>query len=471
MPGLKYHRGERVTRNRITYTPDSYGGMGTALFAQYTMLSLTEQVRASAAGELNDQHRKMLSRLRDTSIDSPIDRETLQYLGRRVITAAHVAARPELARAPIMCACNAERIAMQTAKAQRFSKEIGAPLLMYKVTLKLEQEVTLSPDDIQLMFDQDDALWRPFVAGRGAFLTATVSRERGLCNGYPVQTHSLTFKGSPEAQQHIRDMIDAAGPGDIVHLPTTPESVNVIIPDATPEGWGEGASLLGGQVIIPVRRATTVAHKREVLLRGRYVNIEFTTIGVELDFCVSLYKAQSRTLPLAIMDANERPGTVVQFESLVVGGSRVEDAKDFFLMPVLPGQKLFHLLDLRVSSQLRTYMGGFVEGRGKFDSARAQVARDAYEGTFTVKKRAANRVGTKRTQLDRCIRANISGSKARGESVSATLVRAASAAPAPRPRGQAAAQFVPNGLCLLPNFGASCFINVILWVSHCMSVH
>jgi hypothetical protein len=474
MPVQKHHRGERVTRKRISYKADSYGRMGTELFAQYTMVALTAQERASAVGPLNDKHRRLLQRLRDTTLDSPIDRESLQYLGSREITAAMVMSRPELARAPIMYACNAERLAMQTAKAQRFCKEMGIPLLMYKVSLYRTQDVELSKEEIDELFAQGNALWIPFVPNRGAFLTAPISRERGLCNGCPVVTHSLTFKACSEAMlQDIRDMIDAAAPGEIVRLPLIPDAVNVTIPDATPEMWGDGATLVSGTVVVPVRQCK-VEHTQEVLVRGRYVAIRYTTIGVELDFCISLYKAQSRTLPLAIMDANKRPGTEVLFESLVVGASRVTDANDYYLMPVLPGKTLYHMLDLRVCSQLRTYMSGFVDGRGKFDSVRAQAARDVYESKFPAGGRTAHHAkgGAKLTQLQLAVRASIAGTTARGGSVSATLARAATASSVQRQRVQAAVpvqavRAVPEDLCLLSNFGASCFINVIFWVSGC----
>jgi hypothetical protein len=320
--------------------------VGSRLFNKFEMISLTNQYRSE-----DPDHTALIQKLRDTSLNSPIDDDVINSLN--VLTSTDVDEDNSWLTAPIIVCSNTERHALNLTQARRFAIKNGVPILRWKHDLTVSAS---SLDDIakDLLYDNEPELTGLFVEGAPALLSRNINPMKGLANGTPVTLHSITMCPDDDPEDII-NKIRNASPGDFVDIPP-PLSVNVKCTSIDATEWNIQHTLVQGQVVIPLIAQSH--HKNKIEFGDNGTTIRYKSYIHELAFALTFHKIQGQTVPRIILDLNNRPKQLgrLNFFGVYVGVSRVKFGKNLRILPCQPDSSLSHLKRLKPDPCLKEWL-------------------------------------------------------------------------------------------------------------------
>ncbi len=151
------------------------------LFNKFEVMHFTQQMRA--ARDLD--HTNMIETFRDVNSSGFTDEmfKKLKVLNISDFTG------PESFHwkfdVPVLVTTNQTKDAIDYLKIKYLAKEIGVPLVRWKIPTR--------PEIDESVLNSSDLFWNYFVVGAPVMLTENLSPPRGLANGTAGKMHSLTF--------------------------------------------------------------------------------------------------------------------------------------------------------------------------------------------------------------------------------------------------------------------------------------
>ena len=364
---------------------------GVELFQQFELVELTKQMRS-----VDPEHSAVVEQIRNLAAHNPVTQDVLNHVQQRVLTTEDVQRDAKwLTRVPIITDLNSRREAINSHQAVAFAVFNDRVVITWRKQLKAHKcNDDINEEDLEEMYEHPCALdW--FVQGGPAFLVErNIRPEKGLANGTPCTLHSLCFRDEA-ARAEAEALVAQAKGGDVVRLPQPPVSVNVrpTLPKHQQQ-WAENSTLVRGEVVIPIpvtSAAQAAAAKAnsgtdamygsrkqthgkvsgdvggstgkrpekcvELRLRsGVMIYPLFETSGYALAFCITYYKAQSKTFADGVvLDLNSAPS----LPSFLVGISRPTTGANLRMLPLAPGKSLNGLLSLQHDRSVVAWKAGF----------------------------------------------------------------------------------------------------------------
>ena len=357
--------------------------VGTSLFASFTRIELTEQMRASR----DIQHTEMLDRMRSPPLGQ--NRITVADLARlRVLTPEDVREDPRWANTHIVVTSNAERININDWQSANFAAISRQPRLIWNLPLLGPAAAMLPHDDLVTAYKNNNELLGIFVTGAKAFMTENLNPTRGLANGTAVVYHSINLHES-EDRERIIDEISSASGKDI-YLLHPPTSINVSIINANPAEF-IGRTVVANEVVIPIHEGRKPT-EHKVMIHGKKLSMTTRSIATELGYAVTIHKVQGQTCDRLAIDINLRPFLPhISFHGLYVALSRVRESSNLRIMPLQPNiQNLNHLLKLEPPEDLLAWLDGFdsngvwIASNSKLNRKTAKAKKSLSHNTYNV---------------------------------------------------------------------------------------
>ena len=192
------------------------------------------------------------------------------------------------------------------------------------------------------------------------FLNENINPGKKIGNGSMGFMHSLCLDPKEDLVE-LRSKIEKAEPGELIVLRYPPISLNVRLANAKEDPLQAADSLLKGDSIVPITLRTRSKYEPikpwEVLRRIEDIEgIRYRGIGVDVGFAITFDKAQSKTLPAAIVDFTLWPAMNLSFERVLVGLTRIADLDDIRLMPLHSGCTFNHLYKLKPDPRMLCWM-------------------------------------------------------------------------------------------------------------------
>jgi len=332
-------------------TPYAYG---RELLQLFKMISFTEQFRSKDA-----VHTASINQMRRVDTTQPITKSILNSLkvlspsDLEDITDDQGVTRPSPFRtAPIIVCSNRERHEINLSQSQRYGKAKGVPILRWKKTLIVSDDVGDILSDI--LHDKEPDLQGIFVEGAPAHLSDNLNATSGLANGTPVILHSILLSEEDDPDSY-REQVANASPGEVIDIPV-PFAVIVEIPNIDHATFGlKHKSLVDGKVVIPLTYKSDTKNKIEI----EDQKIHYKSHSYQIAFGVTFHKVQGQTVPKIILDLNKRPGRALgclDFHGLYVGLTRVQYCADIRILPCHDDLKFKHLLALKPNLNLKEWL-------------------------------------------------------------------------------------------------------------------
>jgi hypothetical protein len=223
-----------------------------------------------------------------------------------------------------------------------------------------------SKEHIKHAMANNETFYELFVPGARAFLTHNINTAIGLANGTEIKYDSISFD-DPDVEREYRKHLNCHSPGDIITLDKPPSAINVELfadfsgdseaqkkKNATKrQNWQHGSLVKdGGRIVIPIstkyrnfnewetasipaayktsRRDQTSGLIRSFSWFRSLYDVSKVPLRdhfcIEPGFCITLHKAQGRTIRRLILSISDHPYHKLRhkWEGLYVGLSRVE---------------------------------------------------------------------------------------------------------------------------------------------------
>ena len=192
-----------------------------------------------------------------------------------------------------MCG-NAERCLINQQQAARFEIHYQHKVIKWHCEL-VGIATSLPTNDIDFIYvNNTTTLTFSFVIGSPCFLTENINVLKGLVYGTLCKCHSLSYTRTNE-QEEMQDIISHSGDRVINMVPIPPDFLNV-----EPQGfttWDPNDSLLGAEAyVIPIPIA-----KKRLIIKVRGQQFQAKVHAVDLEFAITFYKIQGKSLPLIIL--------------------------------------------------------------------------------------------------------------------------------------------------------------------------
>lgn len=175
----------------------------------------------------------------------------------------------------------------------------------------------------------------------------------------------------------LKAKIRTAQPGEVVHLPQPPFSVNVRLHNQDATLWPSTQTLIPNDVVIPLKIGkfgkTVTTKKKQTLFN--YDRFELLSI-----FAMTYHKTQDATMDKVVLDLNKKVGTLASFSlnHFYVGFFKVKTSDNLRILPSLTGD-WDHLTKLKHNHLYVCWMAGFINGKGKWLPDRCQTAFEQAE--------------------------------------------------------------------------------------------
>jgi hypothetical protein len=328
--------------SKMTLQADGYG-----FFSKFENHILTTQQRATAGSA---QSARIDTASRTGNMGNLLDGTVYKYLNDPTGNAK------DFADAPVITGRNERRRKINFHRAVEWCKKKGVPLVLWKKHIDPSQ---MTNEFISHMYqDPSSDVYEHFALDAPAMLLVNVVPHLRVSNGTSARMHSLTWTaqaGQDSVGAAMRDRIFRARPGQIIEV-VPPDFVNVVIKT------GVVIPALGE----PLREITTATNEVEYeqLLPMKWWDMRaksskgFTKFpahsshAVDLGFAFTFYKVQGATLPRVILDLNFQSRIECTFAAVYVGISRVRNAEDLRLLPIIKPSVTTMIDDLRWGTQL-----------------------------------------------------------------------------------------------------------------------
>jgi hypothetical protein len=220
-----------------------------------------------------------------------------------------------------------------------------------------------SEEYIKNAMSTNESFYELFVQGARGYLTHNVNTSIGLANGTEIKYDSISFE-NPDDEEEYRKHMKNRSPGDIVTLHKPPSAINVELFADFPgdseaqkkknavrrRNWQHGSLVRSGRrVVIPISTSFRSYNEWEqAYVPPAYSTSRCESSGltrqslfplyhaskvplkdyfcIEPGFCITLHKAQGRTIQRLILSISDHPHHRLRhkWEGLYVGLSRVE---------------------------------------------------------------------------------------------------------------------------------------------------
>jgi hypothetical protein len=211
----------------------------------FQLIPLNTQCRASQ----DVVHSGIIQRLRDTSVECPIDNELIDYLQEHTLKQNHFREDPTWGLAPVITTSNRERSNLVLALAKITAKQLGVPVIRWKIPITGNLAKKYDGYELSLLYENEPSLWGIFVEGAQAYIKAeNVSPPKGFANGSPVNFHSIVLSAK-DNNAFLKEQISNTAPGEVINLPNPPIFINVRVHIANGKA---NETLVPGIVVIPL---------------------------------------------------------------------------------------------------------------------------------------------------------------------------------------------------------------------------
>jgi hypothetical protein len=186
-----------------------------------------------------------------------------------------------------------------------------------------------------------------------AYLTYNINLSNDLANGTLVREHFLAFD-TIEEKLFLDSMIATTPPGETITLPHPPTAINVELyadfPDDTEKmhqdkennrkKWNHGSITQDGKIVIPIDKTRCKFHTESIRSSSLPFFYNASTVPIadyfpiELGFCITVPKAQGRTIHRLVASLSEHPSPFLRFkyEQIYVLLSRITGRHDLSLL-------------------------------------------------------------------------------------------------------------------------------------------
>jgi hypothetical protein len=222
---------------------------------------------------------------------------------------------------------NYERQEINAFMATLWAKHFNTHVVRWKRKIKYDRWSGRPHSDESLQEAEKQAcFYEYFVPHCPAYLTYNLNLLNELANGTLVSEHSLAFDNSKE-KVYLDEMVESTPIGGMIDLPSPPTAINVeIFPDfpndslnillkkqAKRAKWKHGSVTDDGTIVIPIDPKAGKYHNESI--RGStfpfYYNASKVPMSdhfpIELGFCITVPKAQGRTIHYISASLSEHP--------------------------------------------------------------------------------------------------------------------------------------------------------------------
>jgi hypothetical protein len=229
--------------------------------------------------------------------------------------------------------------------------------------------------------EQQTCFYEYFVPKGPAYLVHNLNLDSDLANGTSIREHSLAFD-SAEDKLFLEEMIESTPIGEIIELPSPPTAINVeLYPDSYNDdedtlkdnrekrlAWTHGSLVNDGRIIIPIEKRTVKWKNESIRACGRPYHFNASSVPmadwfpIELGFCITVPKAQGRTIHKLIASLSEHPCAFLkyQWEQLYTLISRITERDEMRLLLQMGNRNtLEYISDLEKDPYTAYYFAGF----------------------------------------------------------------------------------------------------------------
>ena len=340
------------------FKPSSPSYRGCYLFSKFLRFHLVEQQRT------NDlQHAAFVQKL--SRGENILLSDILSY---NPLSNKDITEHPEVWKyAPILVSTNIERLNICRFKAKMWATEHKSFVFRWKVKVR-RQENRPPIQHRQTIIVKNAFFWQFWVAGAPSNLTYNVNGNMALVNGAPITTHSLSYS---DRQEYDRILGLTQGPdalpfGSEIEI-DTPLAANMImnksLDDKEVSEYRQMQldhlkvfSIFSGKetTVIPLTAATKKQEKYRVFAYP--TGDAMYPVGTaevcdqfkfELGFCITVHKAQGRTISRVIIDLTSHATLWCQMEfaAIFVAMSRVTQKSHIRLLTHAVQGKQFNPAD------------------------------------------------------------------------------------------------------------------------------
>jgi hypothetical protein len=327
---------------------------GLRLIQKATRFQLTQQHRSK-----DPDHTKILNKMRKSG---EVCRDDLRRKCK-LLTKEDVEGDGGFRFATTLVTGNEERHKITYLKAKDWASYHGTLLVRWlrKVNYRGWKGKPRSEELIKHALSTNESFYELFVPGARAFLTHNINTFVGLANGTEVKYDSISFDDLDEEREYHTHMNNHS-PGETVTLHNPPSAINVELFADFPgdseaqkkrnaskrRNWQHG-SLAADRIVIPISTrygnytdweqtyvppaySTSRCESTGVVRRSPFPLYGVSRVPlkdrfcIEPGFCITLHKAQGRTIRRLVLSISDHPHPKLrhEWEGLYVGLSRVE---------------------------------------------------------------------------------------------------------------------------------------------------
>ena len=133
--------------------------------------------------------------------------------------------RQEWLEAPVIVRTNRERLTTNYIRAIQYATETGRMLIRWPSSYSNWEGKPTCENDVESTIESDAAFWEFFVESAPCYLTDTINKERGLCNGTRGKFHSLVLTSEQQEMLRIANRANQT----IITLSSPPIGINIAI--------------------------------------------------------------------------------------------------------------------------------------------------------------------------------------------------------------------------------------------------
>ena len=318
---------------------------GVRLFETAHLLRLTSQHRCTKDPEHMANLNKMNSGSKMTSEDFNL---------YKTFSSDDLKNLDDFLMSTVIVTGNYERQEINSFMLGLWAKQYNTHIVRWKRKMKYDKwRGRPRTNEALLNAEQQSCFYEQFTPMAPAYLTNNLNVHNDLANGTLVRLHSLAFD-DPADKTLLDELIASTPPGENIDLPYPPTAINVeLYPDFPDDNeelqqckqrkrelWTHGSITNDGHIVIPIDRKTGKYHTESIRAANSsfYYNASSVPIAdhfpIELGFCITIPKAQGRTIHKLIASLSRHPLSYLRFnwEQIYVLLSRITGRSDLRLL-------------------------------------------------------------------------------------------------------------------------------------------
>jgi hypothetical protein len=346
---------------------------GMRLFQSAGHLKLTTQQRCAR----DPEHSAFLTKMSSGARICPDDLKMYKTVNRTSIKDL-----TELLFATIIVTGNYERQELNAFVAKLWAVYYKTHVIRWKRQIRYDRwKGQPRSDEDMTEAQKQNCFYEMFVPMAPAYLTYNINLHNDLANGSMIRLHSLAFDEVRE-KLNLEELVASTPIGETIDIDNPPTAVNIEIyphlPNDSKEDaekkemkrnkWKLGSLTSDGTIVVPVGRKTG-KYNTESIRQGThpyYFGASTVPIAdnfpIELGFCITVPKAQGRTIHKLIVSLSEHPSPFLRFkwEQAYVVVSRITGKENMKLLLQMGNRDtLAYLSELEKDRFTTYYFQGF----------------------------------------------------------------------------------------------------------------